>query len=233
MIDSATGSDGRQTGKAMGERTGNDRTCIVTGKAGEPDDMIRFVAGPDGAVVPDIGQKLPGRGCWVTGERGHVEQAIKTGKFARGLKESVKADLGLADQLDELLVQDALRSFAMARKAGQMTSGATQVDKAVRSGAALAVLASLEAAEDGVRKIDQARRATVHLGGPDISSFRLFSVEQMDLAFGDGNVIHAAILDGGAGYSALRRTMRLDRYRNGDRQQPEQSGEGKRTKYER
>ncbi len=44
------------------EQDMNDRTCIVTRESGYADDMIRFVAGPDGAVVPDLKHELPGRG---------------------------------------------------------------------------------------------------------------------------------------------------------------------------
>jgi predicted RNA-binding protein YlxR (DUF448 family) len=193
----------------------NDRSCIVSGRRGDPDAMIRFVAAPDGSVVPDIARKLPGRGCWVTATHEHVSQAVAKKRFARGLKQTVTVALDLADTVDALLARDAQRGFAMARKAGAMTAGAMQVDQAVRKGEAIVVLHALEAADDGVRKIDQARRATVHLGGPDIPAFRLFSVDEMDLAFGHGNVIHAAILDGGAGHAALRRIRRLDRYRHG------------------
>jgi uncharacterized protein len=39
--------------------------CIVTRSRGEPDDLVRFVCGPDGTVVPDIRCELPGRGVWV------------------------------------------------------------------------------------------------------------------------------------------------------------------------
>lgn len=204
----------------------NDRTCIVTGAKGDPDTMIRFVEGPDGTVVPDIALKLPGRGCWVMAERARVDEAVARKAFARGLKSRVAADPGLGELVDRLLSEDALRSYAMARKAGQMCHGFSQVEPAIRSGAALAVLHALEAAPDGVRKLDQARRATVHLGGPEIEAFHLFSVGQMDLAFAGGNVIHAAILDGGAGNGALRRTNRLHRYRGGT-EQPGQPREGK------
>ena len=31
-----------------------------------PDALMRFVVGPDGAVVPDIDERLPGRGLWLT-----------------------------------------------------------------------------------------------------------------------------------------------------------------------
>jgi hypothetical protein len=72
-----------------------------------------------------------------------------------------------------------------------------------------------EAAEDGVRKITQARRAVVHLGGPKIAAYKLFSEAELGLALGGTNVIHAAVLAGDAGKAALKRLVALDRYRGG------------------
>ena len=194
----------------------NDRRCIVTGQSGDADVLLRFVAGPDGDVVPDIRRKLPGRGCWVTGTKSHVEQAVAKKLFSRGLKSKVNVAADLAEQVESLLQGAAVQSLAMARKAGDATSGSMQVDKAVRSGRALAVLHAVEAAPDGVRKIDQARRATVHLGGPETKTFTALTLEQMSFAFGGGNVIHAAVLDGGAGSAALRQLEQLARYRGND-----------------
>ncbi len=194
----------------------NNRKCIVTGKSGDADALLRFVAGPEGEVVPDIRRKLPGRGCWVTGTRDHVEQAVAKKLFSRGLKSKVNAAPDLADKVESLLHSAAVQSLVMARKAGDATSGSMQVDKAVRSGRALAVLHAVEAAPDGVRKIDQARRATVHLGGPETKTFTALTLEQMSFAFGGGNVIHAAVLDGGAGSAALRRLELLARYGGDD-----------------
>ncbi len=64
-----------------------------------------------------------------------------------------------------------------------MVSGSTKVDQAIRSGAAALVLHAQEAASDGVRKLDQARRVVVHMDGPEIPA-SLFKGEEMDLAFG-------------------------------------------------
>ena len=47
----------------------NERMCIVTRETLPADEMIRFVAGPDGSVVPDLKRTLPGRGCSVKAER--------------------------------------------------------------------------------------------------------------------------------------------------------------------
>ncbi|MEW9835507.1 RNA-binding protein [Mesorhizobium marinum] len=193
----------------------NDRTCIVTRRPAEPDELIRFVVGPDRAVVPDLKRNLPGRGCWVTGDREHVDKAVKKGLFARSLKTEVSVPADLGDMVDRLLARSALGALGLARKAGVVALGATKVEASVRNGTALLVLHAAEASKDGQRKIAQARRATVHAGGPEIMAYKLFSEQELGLALGGTNVIHAAVLAGDAGRAAEKRTVALDRYRGG------------------
>ena len=45
--------------------------------------MVRFVVGPDGTVVPDIAEKLPGRGLWLTAERDIVSRAVARRLFGK------------------------------------------------------------------------------------------------------------------------------------------------------
>lgn len=45
-----------------------ERRDLVTGEVMAEERLIRFVAGPDGVVVPDVARKLPGRG--MSGRRG-------------------------------------------------------------------------------------------------------------------------------------------------------------------
>jgi len=193
----------------------NDRTCIVTRKTAETDDLIRFVVGPDSAVVPDIRRKLPGRGCWVGADRATVDKASAKGHFARAFKAKVSVPPDLGAMVDALLARAALGSLGLARKAGLVALGAAKVESAVRSGKALLVLHAAEASPDGVRKIAQARRATVHLGGPATPAYKLFSEAELGLALGGTNVIHAAVLAGDAGRAVVKRMVALDRYRGG------------------
>ncbi|RVB27806.1 RNA-binding protein, partial [Mesorhizobium sp. M7A.F.Ca.CA.004.05.1.1] len=162
----------------------NDRTCIVTRKQAEPDDLIRFVVGPDSAVVPDIKRNLPGRGCWVSADRLHIDKAAAKNLFARAFKAQVVVPPDLGGMIDGLLSRHALGMLGLARKAGAISLGATKVESAVRGGLALFVLHATEASDDGVRKISQARRATVHLGGPAILAYKLFSEVELSLALG-------------------------------------------------
>jgi uncharacterized protein len=193
----------------------NDRTCIVTRRAGAPDDLIRFVVGPDCVLVPDLKRNLPGRGCWVTADRLHVDRAARKKLFGRVLRQDVSVPAELGAMVDRLLVKAALGSLGLARKAGAIVTGAAKVDAVVRSRDALAVLHALDAAPDGVRKMDQARRASGVSGGPDVPAYKLFSEAEIGLALGGANVIHAAVLASDAGRAALRRIVALDRYRGG------------------
>jgi hypothetical protein len=193
----------------------NDRTCIVTRRQAEADELIRFVVGPDSAVVPDIKRNLPGRGCWVTADRLHIDKAAAKNLFARAFKAQVAVPADLGGMVDSLLVRSALGMLGLARKAGAVVLGAAKVEAAVRDGQALLVLHATEASEDGVRKISQARRATVHLGGPVTLAYKLFPEAELSLALGGTNVIHAAVLAQDAGKAVEKRVVALDRYRGG------------------
>ena len=96
-----------------------DRTCIMTRTVADPADMIRFVLGPDGSVVPDLKRKLPGRGVWVTAKKSLVQQAVLKSAFSRGLKANAKASADLPDLVERLIADAALGALGFARKAGE------------------------------------------------------------------------------------------------------------------
>lgn len=194
----------------------NDRMCIVTRESGPAEGLIRFVAGPDGTVVPDLKRQLPGRGCSVKASRALVEQAVKKQIFARALKTDVKALPELGAQVDHLLVTQMTGMMNLARKAGQFLSGTTKVESAVRSGQALGVFHATDAAADGIRKIAQARKAwMLAMEEPEIPAFRLLSFEEMQGLMGDNAFIHAVALAGQAGEGVVKRAKLLETYRGG------------------
>lgn len=197
-------ADSLPADKGPKDRNGNNRTCIVTRESGSPEELIRFVAGPDGVVVADLKRQLPGRGCWVKSERQLVEKAVAKKLFARALRAEVKANAGLADEVERLLAEQLAGMMNMARKAGQFISGATKTEQAVRGLAALAVFHAIDAAADGVRKIDQARKAM---------SFVSEDETEMEGLLGSNAFIHAAALAGQAGEGVVKRAIMLEKYR--------------------
>src|SRR6202043_644326 len=72
-----------------------ERMCVATRTIRPVADMIRFVIGPDGAAVPDLKRKLPGRGVWVTATQDALSEAVKRKALARGFKRQLRlpADL--------------------------------------------------------------------------------------------------------------------------------------------
>src|SRR6266849_10162615 len=80
-----------------------ERLCIATRQVRPVEELMRFVAGPDGAVVPDLKRRLPGRGVWITARRHLVEEAVRRRIFGRGFKVDVRISAELADELDGLL----------------------------------------------------------------------------------------------------------------------------------
>src|ERR1044071_2106553 len=93
-------------------KPGTERLCVATRTVRPVGELIRFVVGPDGAVVPDLKRRLPGRGVWVTATRSAVDEAAKRNVFARSLKREPKAPADLGVQLDRLLENAALDALA-------------------------------------------------------------------------------------------------------------------------
>lgn len=192
----------------------NGRMCIVSRRSMEPDSLVRFVLGPDRQAVPDLKRKLPGRGAHVEGRRRVVEDAVRRRLLQRALRSDLAGTERLADELDALLVRSVVGALAMARKAGQVVTGSAKVDAALRTGGAAGLLHAREAADDGIRKLNQARHAASLAGqGGEVPTYRLLGMDELGLALGDGNVVHAAILTGSAGSALLKRLEALQTYR--------------------
>lgn len=225
IADPADLDDGPRT-----NRSGTARMCAVTRQVSPIDDLIRFVVGPSDDVVPDLKRKLPGRGLWLSASHATVSEAVKRKVFGRGFKREVRVSPTLADETERLLVRGAIEALAMAAKAGQVVSGFTKVDDAIGQRDMVALLHARDGAADGIRKLDakldaQTRQMTENAGkSHDIPVIAALSSEELDLALGRSNVIHAAVLAGPAGKTFLSRSQILVRYRtaNGDRTGPEQ-----------
>jgi len=189
------------------------RRCAVTRAQRSKDDLIRFVLGPDGAVVPDLKEKLPGRGVWLTAAHETIAQAVKRKAFGRALKVEAKAPEGFADHVDGLLADAALGALSLTNKAGGVVFGHSKIEESLSKGRVIALIHASDAAPDGCRKLDgKARAATEGRGLPAICAF---TADELGLASGRANVIHAALIQGGAARKFLAAASRVARYRKG------------------
>lgn len=182
-----------------------ERMCIVTKEVMDEAQLIRFVRGPDGSAVPDLNRKLPGRGVWVGLKRTRVAEAVKRRAFSRGLGEGTVAREDLPDQIGGLLRKAALAYISLAKKAGGAVAGAAKVEEMLAAGRARLVIHAVEAAQNGRQKIDALSR-------PGVETLGFFTSNELDLAFGRTNVIHAAVAKGGLAEKLLQAVHRIEAY---------------------
>jgi len=199
-------------------RRGTERLCALTREVKPVEDLIRFVAGPDGAIVPDLKRRLPGRGVWVTATRKSIDEAAKRNVFARSLKREARAASGLGSEVERQLESAALDALAIAHKAGRVAIGFGRAETALAGvPPVLAILNAADGAPDGARKIvaAAAKRQTAENAG-EIPVISAFTSAQLDLALGRSNVVHAALLAGPASNGFLARCQSLERFRTID-----------------
>jgi predicted RNA-binding protein YlxR (DUF448 family) len=190
-----------------------ERTCIVSRAVRPADELIRFVVGPDGNVVPDLKHRLPGRGVWVSARKDAVAEAVRRRLFARAFKAQVQVAAALAGEIDEALRRDLKQALSLANKAGAVVSGFAKVEAALAAGDVAALVHAAEAAEDGRRKLATALRKH---GDDAISGIPVvdeLSGEELDLALGRSHVIHAGLVAGPGSDGFITRWRRLRSYR--------------------
>ncbi len=204
------------------DRSATMRMCAVTRLVRPIDELIRFVVAPSGEVIPDLKRKLPGRGLWVSASRQAVAEAVRRNHFSKGFKRELKAAPTLVADTESLLVRSAVEALAMAAKAAQVVSGFSKVESALAQrqtqNSVRALIHASDGAADGIRKLDALARQNT--GNSDesreIPVVTALTSEQLDLALGRSNVIHAALLAGPASKTFLSRSHVLVRYRMAD-----------------
>jgi len=182
-----------------------ERMCIVTRECLDESALLRFVRGPSGEAVPDLSRKLPGRGVWVSLNRARLAEAVAKRLFSRGFAAETKASPDLPDLVAGLLRKAALSYLSLAKKAGEAVTGFMKVEEMLGHGKARILVHAVEAATDGRRKLDK-------LVGPEVEKTGLFHLDELDLAFGRSNVIHAAVARGGLAEKLLTALRRIEIY---------------------
>ena len=170
-----------------------ERQCLATRESLPKAQLIRFVVGPDQTVVPDLAEKLPGRGLWVKAERQALTAAAEKNLFSRAAKAKVNVPEGLADQVEKLLLSRVIDHINIAQKAGAALSGFDKVEAYTMNQAPAALLEAADGADDGREKLlrllkrhQEGKKTAVKLVG-------MLNSAELSLAFGRQRVIHAAL----------------------------------------
>jgi len=197
---------------ASGAGTGvPERRCILTGAHGPRATLIRLAVGPDNQIAADLGAKLPGRGAWIAADRALLGAAMAKGKLKGALARAFKSNVlhlpdDLADQIAAGLERRALDRLGLENRSGNLIWGHERVGEAILKGKVRLLLHAADARPDGMSKLEARRRGA----SPDTVSIVLpVGREQLSMALGRENVVHAAIGDSG---SAARVIETLERW---------------------
>ena len=192
-----------------------ERKCVLTGAHDARGNLIRLALAPDGAVLPDVRAKAPGRGAWIGVTRAELETAIAKGKLKGALSRAFKTDAvtisdSLADDIAVQLERATLERLGLEARASNLLTGAEKVDGACRSGQVALLLHAADASADGRRKRDQSWRVGREEEGSGLEG-TILPVDRgpLSMALGRENAVHVAITDHGA---AARVRSFLDRW---------------------
>ncbi|MCB2107547.1 MAG: RNA-binding protein [Rhodobacteraceae bacterium] len=181
------------------------RQCLVSREHLPTRAMIRFVVGPDDAIVPDLEERLPGRGLWVAARRDAIETAARKNTFAQAAKAKVGVPNDLSDKVANLLKRRCMDRLGLARRAGLVTCGADKVREALaaKRGAVL-----VEACDGS-----PAERQKMAAVAPQLPVIDAFARRDLGEALGRDDAVHvvlapgpltAAFVSDAARYAAMR-----------------------------
>ncbi|KQS57528.1 DNA-binding protein [Brevundimonas sp. Leaf363] len=181
-----------------------ERRDLVTRQVMDESRLIRFVAAPDGSVAPDLGRRLPGRGMWVAADRASIATAAAKNLFSRAAKAPLKPAADLSDIVEQLLFRRCLDQLGLARREGVLISGFEKVAASLRSGRTAWLIEAADGSADGRGKL----MALAKHQSPPPKVCGLFSADDLSLALGLENAIHAVLPVGGR---ADRWTVEVER----------------------
>ncbi|MDJ0684096.1 MAG: RNA-binding protein [Alphaproteobacteria bacterium] len=205
------GAPDSATDPVSGPASGPLRRCIVTGVVRPKDALIRFVVSPEGVVTPDILNKLPGRGIWVSTEQAALERAVARNHFAKAARRAVSVPPDLPARVEALLVKRCIDGVSRARRAGQAVAGFEKTAAALAASKwpAGVYITALDGAEGGAAKLGAAAR--------NAGATRVLALTRAELgaAFGREDTVHAALQRGGLATTFVVDSKRLAGLRPG------------------
>lgn len=187
-------------GQPKDRSRGPERKCIATGDVVPKALLIRFVVGPDAQIVPDLAEKLPGRGIWVKADPNTLEKAVTKGLFARAAKTKVTVPEGLVEGLEPMLARRVIELISLARKGGRAVTGYEKVKDWLLKETARVLIQASDGSSRGKSKL------STPYGGDYIG---WLTAEELGKAFGRQTAIHAALGDGGLSQRVVEEAARL------------------------
>ena len=194
---------------------GPERRCVLSGRHDARDALIRLAVAPDGAVLPDVHARAPGRGAWLGVTRRECDAAVAKGRLKGALARAFKGaaiqipdDLGA--RIEAALVRALTERLGIELRAGHVVLGTERIATAARSGTVRLLLHAADAGADGAGKLAQAWRVGEMAEGSGMKGTILpLDRATLSVALGRDNVVHLALTDPGAATRVASLAARL------------------------
>lgn len=188
------------------------RRCLVTGKVKPKADLLRFVVGPDRILVPDVAERLPGRGLWLSASRNIVKTAGAKKAFAKAARAAVVVPDDLDGQIEGLLVRRLVEGLGLARRAREAVAGFEKVLEFLRRGPARVVFAAADGSGSG---FGQVRALLRERPGETPVLIDCVSAAELGKAFDRERTVHVAVRPCALAERLIRDGRRLEGFRGG------------------
>ncbi|MDB9703294.1 DUF448 domain-containing protein [Rhodospirillales bacterium] len=181
-----------------------ERRCLATGDRTPKFGLLRFVVSPNGEVVPDLGERLPGRGLWLSSDRDALKTAVDKKLFARAVKAEVTVPSDITDRIETMLMKRCQDIIGLARRSDLLVIGFDRVLEVLdRRSVGLVVIAT----DAGGGRRD------IMVAAEDLPVVSGMTCSEMGEAAGKGVVSFMTILRGGLAKSLNRECERLTGFR--------------------
>jgi predicted RNA-binding protein YlxR (DUF448 family) len=190
---------------SSGEHATPFRRCLVSGLPAERSRLVRFAVAPDGEIVPDVDERLPGRGLWVTADRVALERARRRKLFAKAARASVRVPDDLAQRVERLLVRRCRELLGLALRSGQATFGYQRVREWLIAGKGALLLEASDGAPGDHAKLRALAR--------ELPVVAVLTTEELGAAAGRTRLVHGVLLPGRLSDAFAREAQRLAGFR--------------------
>ena len=148
---------------------------------------------PENQVVPDISRRLPGRGVWVLNSHEALSRAIARKAFNKAWCREVIVPKKLLENVDKSLERHALNFLSLANKSGCVTCGYENVIKQIENLNQVLLIQASDASSKSRKKMCYKYHNECKISKKQPRIIDLYTVEQISLALGKVNVVHAAL----------------------------------------
>lgn len=194
----------KQPTAQIAPQQGQAEQCHISGVTDAPANMLRFVYAPSqdgqkkGVLTPDLAVRLPGEGIWLVNRKSLVADLAA--------RADIDTASDLAERVEKLMRAHLTSLLSLARKAGSLVSGFGKTEAALSAGRLRLLIGAHDGAADGRHKLMKKAEAA------GIMWSTLLSSDELGMALGRANVIHAGLTDVGWAERFQREAGRLAAY---------------------